>query len=157
MPARHASGFSAVAVNAVIAMEHFAIYTVKSSANLSGLQKKPAPARTTRKGGAPMNSLLSLCRVCKELKLELGSLHLLVALAEWPLVVGRCMGDLARQVGVKGANIRCLADRLEERGLVVTKRALYDRRRVYCSLTQKGEALLTKVQHVINEDKCYER
>lgn len=99
-----------------------------------------------------MSKLLSLCEVCKELKLELGSLHLLVALADWPLTVGRSMGALARQVGGNGANISGLADRLEARGLVVTKRALYDRRRVYCSLTQEGVDVVERLRLTIDLD-----
>lgn len=93
-----------------------------------------------------MSNMLRLCEVCKELKLELGSLHLLLVLAEWPLTVGRSMGALARQTGCKWENIRGLADRLEARGLVVTKRALYDRRRVYCSLTQEGEDVVEQIR-----------
>lgn len=100
-----------------------------------------------------MNSLLSLCRVCKELKLELGSLHLLLALAEWPLVVGRSVGALARQLGVTVPNIRCLANSLEARGFVETKRALYDRRRVYCSLTQEGEDVVEQIRLAVTNDE----
>lgn len=93
-----------------------------------------------------MSNMLRLCEVCKELKLELGSLHLLIALAEWPLAGGRSMSDLARQVGVTVPNIRYLAYSLEARGLMVTKHTLYNNRKVYCSLTQAGEDVVEQIR-----------
>ncbi len=53
--------------------------------------------------------------------------------------------DIAKYILKSGGNITVLVDNLEQDGLVVRERDTTDRRIVYVSLTEKGEALFNRI------------
>ncbi len=61
-----------------------------------------------------------------------------------------CIGDVTRELGLDtGASTR-LIDQLENRGLVVRRRSMTDRRVVGVALTQQGEAIVNDMQPHLN-------
>lgn len=52
------------------------------------------------------------------------------------------IGDIARNMSLSQATVTTIVDRLEARDLLVRQKSTRDKRRVYVSLTQQGEAVL---------------
>lgn len=59
--------------------------------------------------------------------------------------------DLAATLGTDRATMMAMVDRLEQRGFVVRRRSLADRRRQELNLTEAGEDMLARARHAIAE------
>jgi len=59
--------------------------------------------------------------------------------------------DLAATLGTDRATMMAMVDRLEQRGFVVRRRSVADRRRQELNLTEGGEDMLARARHAIAE------
>ena len=57
-----------------------------------------------------------------------------------------CIGDVARELGLESGSTTRLVDQLENKGLLMRKRSVTDRRVVKIELTRKGEAIIAEMQ-----------
>jgi DNA-binding MarR family transcriptional regulator len=61
-------------------------------------------------------------------------------------------GELARRASLSQATVTTILDRLEERGLVLRKRSVDDKRRVHVILTDKGNEALAIAPHLLQDN-----
>lgn len=61
------------------------------------------------------------------------------------------MSDLANEVSISQATVTSIIDRLEKRSLVIRRRDVEDRRRVYAELTDAGRALLQRAPSALQD------
>jgi DNA-binding MarR family transcriptional regulator len=84
-------------------------------------------------------------QAAREYGLEPRQHQLLLAVKGMPVDVEPTIGELAEHLQIRHNTAVELVDRLEERGLVMRRRGVADRRKVYVDLTEQGEALLTEL------------